>query len=1004
MGIWLRDSEIGGKVARLSWVTDSVSGFELSSLMSLAGIAASNLKLAMLVAGSDWFADGVDYDAPDYDAPYRSEKNAIGDLNDIAERSPELARVVSELPWIADDMTVYESSALQSIAGIAESDMMELAVRAAGSPWVMDGIVRHEMFALTNLKDMADWNPEFAWQIMGYSVDAPVWNRDAYLISALYFLRVGSAKQFERLISQPWFTDGLDPEERAFISTLRFPDPDWYKDLLETRFTQAATIFLPLAGEVSLWAFQHTPFPPDEDLLAMIEEGVRGAERFMAVPFPTNDVIVLLPGESKYLGGNAGLHLDEHIRLARFEGSPVTRALVYHELGHFYFTGTAPSWLIEGGADFIWAYTNDWLGLESIEDQLRTSAEYVRQSCVERGIENIHGALDTHDPSPSFGCSFGMGRHFLISLFETLGEEAMSAALRELYLRSEHDDIRLTEEDIYQAFLKHTPPGLEEEFRDLYRRLHGGPFTFLETEVSPTREEMASARLSEIIPWFENPPDSDHVSAVAALTYIWLRDADLGGTVARLPWLADSVDVMELLITRSLRSLVSDDIDIARIAVSVAWLADEVTLDEYLATQALTSLVDTDLQLAESTASLSWFSDDVTISEVQALKALTHISSADLELAKRLLSSPRFADDITRVESGVLHALGEIALHDPELALYWGGNAINGTGDLGLHVLRSIFDFVSLESDSWNRLTEQPWYADGLDDEETAFVTVLGRMATNHPQLYQELLQTHFTQASTVSLPLAGEVNIWVFQSTPFPPDDDVLTIIEDTVRISERSMAVPFPTTDIILLIGNHGVRSINHGSFMVLPRLDTGEVRFVPHETAHYYFGHSFRGPAWLLEGGAQFIEALVNDRTGVESLGDRRIGLRDGLQGNYRYCSDVLKIENIWHLNHFDGEDPWCKYHMGEYFLLNVYETIGQEAMMAALRDLSVILLKSDSKLLPSGFLSDNGWEKKIYHALLKRTPSDRQEEFRKLYLRLHGGPFAFPETEVSNEPDK
>ena len=65
---------------------------------------------------------------------------------------------------------------------------------------------------------------------------------------------------------------------------------------------------------------------------------------------------------------------------------------------------------------------------------------------------------------------------FLISLHLTLGEEATSPALRELYLRSEHYGDRSTEEQIYRTFLKHTPSGLEEEFRDLYRRLHGGPF------------------------------------------------------------------------------------------------------------------------------------------------------------------------------------------------------------------------------------------------------------------------------------------------------------------------------------------------------------------------------------------------------------------------------------------------------------------------------------------------------------------------------------------------
>ena len=96
----------------------------------------------------------------------------------------------------------------------------------------------------------------------------------------------------------------------------------------------------------------------------------------------------------------------------------------------------------------------------------------------ERGIENIHGlsAPSTINHSLWFGFLYDLGQHFLISLHLTLGEEATSPALRELYLRSEHYGDRSTEEQIYRTFLKHTPSGLEEEFRDLYRRLHGGPF------------------------------------------------------------------------------------------------------------------------------------------------------------------------------------------------------------------------------------------------------------------------------------------------------------------------------------------------------------------------------------------------------------------------------------------------------------------------------------------------------------------------------------------------
>ena len=41
-----------------------------------------------------------------------------------------------------------------------------------------------------------------------------------------------------------------------------------------------------------------------------------------------------------------------------------------------------------------------------------------------------------------------------------------------------------------------------------------------------------------------------------------------------------------------------------------------------------------------------------------------------------------------------------------------------------------------------------------------------------------------------VSLPLAGDVNIWVFQSTPFPANEDLSAIIEHTMKSpSERGI-----------------------------------------------------------------------------------------------------------------------------------------------------------------------------------------------------------------------
>ena len=88
----------------------------------------------------------------------------------------------------------------------------------------------------------------------------------------------------------------------------------------------------------------------------------------------------------------------------------------------------------------------------------------------------------------------------------------------------------------------------------------------------------------------------------------------------------------------------------------------------------------------------------------------------------------------------------------------------------------------------------QSWFADSLGDEEVALVVVLGRV---HDQgaLYHHLLQGYFVQSKTVSLPLAGDVNIRVFQNTPFPPHEDLLAVIEDVALITEQFTGEPFPT-----------------------------------------------------------------------------------------------------------------------------------------------------------------------------------------------------------------
>ena len=260
-----------------------------------------------------------------------------------------------------------------------------------------------------------------------------------------------------------------------------------YDDLLEAHFAQSRTVSLPLAGKVNLWVFQPTPFPQDEDLTAMMEEAMRATEEFMGVPFPVTDVIMVVPmiGDGRDHGIPEGaLHWGRFISVTRHLPDAINRGAIHHEVGHYYF-GFGPPWLVEGGAEFMWSYTYHRTGLESLQERKPTALRRVQDNCLSKGISTIQQLNERQYQDPDFDtlCHYSLGAYLLLNLYETLGEAVLSAALRELYLRFDDQPRPVTEEEfleveeeIYQAFLRNTPPGLEDAFHEVYDRLHGGPY------------------------------------------------------------------------------------------------------------------------------------------------------------------------------------------------------------------------------------------------------------------------------------------------------------------------------------------------------------------------------------------------------------------------------------------------------------------------------------------------------------------------------------------------
>ncbi len=438
----------------------------------------------------------------------------------------------------------------------------------------------------------------------------------------------------------------------------------------------------------------------------------------------------------------------------------------------------------------------------------------------------------------------------------------------------------------------------------------------------------------------------------------------------------------------------------------MSWVEDEINRQEATALGSLHDIAMSDLDLAKQVLE-SWVEDGITYYLRGALFELARVASKDLELARLTAGLSWIIDGVTVRESVALQWLNSIADADLDSAKLAVRYANGRTGDLGSHFLQALWPIVVTEN-AFEQLTSRAWFADGLSDEQVALVVTLSRIHSTGA-LYHDLLQEHFFQSKTISLPLAGDVNVRVFQNTPFPPDDDLLTLIEDVALITEGFMGEPFPTTEIILLVVDISVLPVVYpasylgrvmgadeeagyvdigtyeGSHMRVSRRG-GRVGAVPHETPHYYFNSPYFSPTWLVEGAAEFAKAYFNHRKGIQDIDDRWKEVSKLVEDQ---CFGLDEIENIRHHTYLYGEGflpEVCAYHMGENFLLTVFHSIGEETVFSALRDL---------------YISRNATEERIYRTFLEHVPHDQEEEFRNMYRRLHGGSYAYPDDDRSDD---
>ncbi len=464
------------------------------------------------------------------------------------------------------------------------------------------------------------------------------------------------------------------------------------------------------------------------------------------------------------------------------------------------------------------------------------------------------------------------------------------------------------------------------------------------------------------------------------------------------PWVRDEITEVERWALQALSRLAESDRALGHTVQALPWVADDMLEDERWGLRGLSVLVDWDFDLAALVADYPWVADGTTEKEWRLIDALGDLEESHAGLGADAARYAWVADGISDDERWAMATLAVIAVRDTAFAQEIAGmNFMDAPFRArDRYALASIWELMDLPEDLAN-LTGRPWFADGLNDEDAAFVAMLADINARAPNQFRDLLDSHYVRSATVHLPIAGEVDLTAFRRTPFQRFDDILDLVEDSLQATEQFMGVGFPQKDVLLLfvdplyewpaINDASIAFNIGGRHMLVTRQEVIEGDYrnaVAHEVSHYYW-HS-NAPLWLTEGGADFLASFTLDWNGHRPLSDRRTVL--GSNDVNRVCKG-RGVENLQRLitllseqglaAHADSPQFFCNYAVGEYFLINVYEALGPEGASQAWQELYVLAQKEERPAT----------ETEIYLAFLRNTPSENVAEFNSVYSRWHGG---------------
>ena len=467
-------------------------------------------------------------------------------------------------------------------------------------------------------------------------------------------------------------------------------------------------------------------------------------------------------------------------------------------------------------------------------------------------------------------------------------------------------------------------------------------------------------------------------------------ESELGTQVFDIPWVNGGVWRTSSSALIQLAAIAETDREMARQVASLPWIDNE-KIPQQTALEGLAALVKADRRLLERALVYPWVADDMGNPEIIALKTLGELATVDLSIADEVMRLPWVADDNTVLDTLALLNMLRITGNHPSLAKELADSITDWSPSIARYALNRFAVAVANQRSALDRLVNQSWYFDGLDDQEVVFASTAAADADYFPQSFDAMVPTDHVVKHQVSLPHSGIANIWMIDNRGVDPVDEIVRSWAQAVRKTEQDMGISFPENDIFIFnVEDVELRRGLQGGALsgrVIYQIG-GDTNFYEHTAyrhiAHFYFNPQI-GRNWLILGGIEFLARYTQGFPDSQNLEGRISTVNRDIE---HFCTDRYGTTTIEEMIDQGGIPTSCHRLSGESLLLNILEISGAEATFAALADLHTLARIN---------VDNSGNE--LYQTFLRFAPEEFHRQIEGVFRRIHGGEFL---DEMEEEP--